>query len=265
MEAQLVPVHILPELLLCCGAGVVGGFMFGVLHVTMESAWFLLLQGLEARGLISRLAPSIPITRVKATIEDFVSVSVAPMPLAAFMFAGRETYWKNCHMSLDVTGGLLFTWVLMVLHDVYFWFIHTNLHHCKRVYRVVHQLHHTTGGDITVFSTAYGEILDIAVSFTPFYSIVMLWLYWRGEWNPLHIMLAFWAVNNVDMMGHCGYKLPIWVYVPASLGVLLTPLAQRPIHHYIHHLDPRFNRSLYFTWCDRLSGTYRRSHPKCTT
>ena len=179
------------------------------------------------------------------------------------MYVCRDAYYKKCRPSFDIVGGLTFTWSLMVLHDAYFWLVHTSIHRFKFMYRNVHQLHHSTGGDITVFSTAYGEVLDVALMITPFYSLVMYWVYkYSGEWNPFHFALAMFAVNNVDMMGHCGYHLPPWLYGPASLGVLFTPLAQQPLHHYIHHLDPRLNRSLYFTWWDRLGHTYGDTHPK---
>jgi sterol desaturase/sphingolipid hydroxylase (fatty acid hydroxylase superfamily) len=143
--------------------------------------------------------------------------------------------------------------------------IHAAMHGMKPLYRRVHQLHHKQGSSeaVSVLSTAHGEVLDVAMAITPFYSLLMLFLYRRPEpWNPLHLAMAAFAVNNVDLMGHCGYaRLPPWLYGPASLGVLFTPLAQRPLHHFLHHLDPRVNRSLYFTWWDRLASTFADSHP----
>ena len=174
----------------------------------------------------------------------------------------RNGFIRRCQVSVDVVHSLLFTWMVMVLHDAYFFAVHTLMHYCKAVYRRVHQWHHATNGDLTVFNTAYGDILDVAVTFAPFYAAVVAYIYCQPAWNPVDVVCLMWAVNGVDMMGHCGYKLPVWVYVPGSLGVLLTPLAQRPKHHYIHHLDPRYNRSLYFTWWDRLAGSFREDHPK---
>lgn len=181
---------------------------------------------------------------------------------STYVVARRNEFMGRCQVSGDVVGGLLFTWTVMVLHDAYFFFVHTLMHYFKSAYRMVHQWHHATNGDLTVFNTAYGDILDIALTFAPFYAALVAYIYCQPSWNPLHVAFLMWAVNGVDMMGHCGFRLPIWVYVPGSLGVLLTPLAQRPKHHYIHHLDPRYNRSLYFTWWDRLAGSFRESHPK---
>lgn len=174
----------------------------------------------------------------------------------------RHGYFNRSSFSFDLLGGFLFTWTVMVLHDAYFFTVHTLMHKFKLVYRRIHQWHHVTNGDLTVYSTAFGDVLDIAFTFTPFYACLMLYVFLQPSWDLLHMLMLGWAVYCVNMMGHCGYKLPAWIYVPASSGVLLTPYAQRPRHHYIHHLDPRYNRSLYFTWCDRLTGTFREHHPK---
>ena len=110
--------------------------------------------------------------------------------------------------------------------------------------------------------STHGEIWDVGLTITPFYMMLFLWVHCTSIWNPLYYMLLLFAINNVNLMGHCGYDLPLWVYGPASLGALLFPGAQRPLHHYLHHIDPRVNRALYFTWWDRLTGTYLDVHPK---
>ncbi len=50
--------------------------------------------------------------------------------------------------------------------------------------------------------------------------------------------------------------------VPA--GVTLHPGAATSKTHYIHHLDPRVNRALYYTWWDRAAGTFAGKHPRVT-
>lgn len=174
----------------------------------------------------------------------------------------RENKWTFNVSWEELVRAWLFTWAVMFLHDLYFYAVHSLMHRFKAVYRHVHAGHHSTRGDLTVFGTAYGDLLDIALTFSPFYAAVALWLHQAASLNLVHLLCLIWAVNGVDLMGHCGYHLPAWVYVPGSLGVLLTPYSQRPKHHYIHHLDPRYNRSLYFTWWDILGGTYRDRHPK---
>ncbi|KAF5837140.1 hypothetical protein DUNSADRAFT_4760 [Dunaliella salina] len=50
------------------------------------------------------------------------------------------------------------------------------------------------------------------------------------------------------LAGHCGYRQPLWLAFLQSWGVCFTPGVAHAKTHYIHHLDPRFNRALYFTW-----------------
>lgn len=249
---------------LCAFMGVLGGMGVGVMHASFEHFWYYFLDFLYRRGYIRRLAPSIPITQWQShySKESFLATSIGPIPVSAASFYLRKGFASRCQLSGDIVGALLFTWTVMVLHDAYFFAVHTLMHRVKAVYRRVHQWHHATHGEVTVFSTAYGDILDVAFTFGPFYSMVVAYIYYQPSWNPLHVVCLMWAVNGVDMMGHCGFKLPLWVYVPGSLGVLLTPGAQRPKHHFIHHLDPRYNRSLYFTWWDRIAGSFREHHPR---
>ena len=46
-----------------------------------------------------------------------------------------------------------------------------------------------------------------------------------------------------NITGHCGYELPLWLHAVVTAGVGLTPLAATSKTHYIHHLDPRFNKA----------------------
>ena len=78
--------------------------------------------------------------------------------------------------------------------------------------------------------------------------------------NSLSRVLSLQVGTNI--LGHCGYEAPLWLHATITAGVGLTPLAATSKSHFLHHIDPRFNRSLYFTWWDRLCGTYRENHPQ---
>lgn len=256
---------LVTETLTCVALGILGGFTVGVGHAVLEWLWFKLLVALDKRGLVKRLAPSIAVTVTELQRESFWAVTLPHCCLFIGLAIFREGFIARAEPRLDVAAMWAFTWVVMALHDTWFVIVHSAMHRWKVLYRSIHQLHHSTYGDLTVFSTAFGDALDIAIIFPSFYALVMAYLYFQPRWNPCNFIFLGWAFNGVNMMGHSGYELPAWVYVPGSLGVLATPYAQRSIHHYIHHLDLRYNRSLYFTWWDRLFGTFRDTHPKITT
>jgi sterol desaturase/sphingolipid hydroxylase (fatty acid hydroxylase superfamily) len=254
------------ELALCGAVGLGGGLLFAILHCATEVAWFHGLAWLQRRGHSRRLGPTTHGLFESPTARDFCTTLLAFSPIPAAMCACRSTFLHSCRFSLspaEIQNALLFTWCVMVLHDAHFFLMHSALHAVKPVYRALHQFHHNSFGDITVFNTAYSEPLDVALCISLFYVLVVLWLHCaRGAWNPLYLAFVLFAINNVHMMGHCGCTVPVWVYGPTSLGVLFTPGSQRPLHHYLHHVDPRCNRALYFTWCDKLAGTYLDTHPK---
>ena len=48
--------------------------------------------------------------------------------------------------------------------------------------------------------------------------------------------------------------------IPTAGGIGLLPFAASAKTHYIHHMEPRQNKALYFTHLDRLAGTFSDTH-----
>jgi hypothetical protein len=84
----------LGKVLLCAVMGVLGGLLLASLHAVFEYSWFHFLDYLDRKGVIQRLAPSIPVTMINYKQESFWAVAVGPMPLFALAFAGRYTILK---------------------------------------------------------------------------------------------------------------------------------------------------------------------------
>lgn len=104
--------------------------------------------------------------------------------------------------------------------------------------------------------------MEFLIDWAGFYvAAVPLALHWWPAWSPIAVGLALIPCGLVNVLGHCGYEIPCWLGGLLSFGVLLLPGAQSPATHFIHHVDPRFNRSLYFVWWDRMLGTFSDCHP----
>lgn len=97
----------LGKVLLCAVMGVLGGLLLASLHAVFEYSWFHFLDYLDRKGVIQRLAPSIPVTMIKYKQESFWAVAVGPMPLFAFVFAGRYTILKL------VQDPILLQWMIL--------------------------------------------------------------------------------------------------------------------------------------------------------
>ncbi len=49
---------------------------------------------------------------------------------------------------------------------------------------------------------------------------------------------------GTNILGHSGYEAPLWLHAIITAGVGLTPLAATSKTHFLHHIDPRYNRAL---------------------
>ena len=81
--------EVLREVVLCGGFGVLGGFMFAVLHMVTELAWFHMLEWLQKRGHSQRLGPTTNGLLLAPAARDFFTTFFAFMPIPAVMCACR--------------------------------------------------------------------------------------------------------------------------------------------------------------------------------
>eukprot|EP00897_Mesotaenium_endlicherianum_P000486 jgi/Mesen1/10438/ME000082S09942 len=193
--------------------------------------------------------------------ENFWAVAGSHIPVITILAFFRQGLIERAAPSLGPWAIWKFVWTTMILHDCWFFFTHSVMHWSKFLYKHLHQMHHSMTADLNTFATSYAEALEFLIDWAAFYGLLVTYHYNQPTWNPIALLCTLFPVALVNVMGHSGYALPLWIYAPLSFGVLLTPGAQESKIHYIHHLDPRYNRSLYFTWWDRMAGTYRDNHP----
>lgn len=246
--------------------GLAGGTVVGVGNYCVEHAGFALCHMLERRGTVSRLSKA-KCPELKAHPSSNVwTVGTPYIPLywlLARNWGGLHGFGNKMQVSFDVSYIFVFMWVAMVAHDAWFYLIHTLFHYVKPLYQHFHRLHHSNGSNISSLGTAYGDAVDIGSCFVAFHALIYFALSQAGFWNlpAVVALISFEVATNVA--GHCGYELPLWAHALLTGGVGLTPYSATSRTHYIHHLDPRVNKSLYFTWWDRLADTYTDEHVLC--
>ena len=76
-------------ILLCVSVGIAGGLMVGIVLGFLECFWYHTLLFFHRKNLIKRLAPTVDVTVDKYTKESLIAVSIAPIPIAALVFAAR--------------------------------------------------------------------------------------------------------------------------------------------------------------------------------
>ncbi|GAQ80956.1 hypothetical protein KFL_000670140 [Klebsormidium nitens] len=238
------------------------GFGVGVFNFVVEHSMYAICKGLENRKIIRRICPSIAVDfALHYRTGSFLGVSLSYVPVGFFLTRYRAGFLNRIGFHFDPLGMLIFQWAFMFLHDWWFFTVHYMMHKYKAIYMRFHYMHHKSGGDLSVFSTGFMEWADLLATISFFHGFVMTWLYWqRPMWNAAALLWYFACENAANMVGHCGYDLPHWLTTALSLGSLGTPWSQNAQIHYVHHLDPRYNKSLYFTWWDQLVGSHRSTH-----
>ncbi len=136
--------------------------------------------------------------------------------------------------------------MMVVLHDAYFYWTHRMLH-LPGIYSVVHQTHHRS-----VNPTPWA-----AFSFHPLEAFVaagiMPLIVFTIPAHPAAIIIFLNYMTLISVMGHLGYETFPLGFRKSSVGKWHNTAT----NHNLHHEYVRGNYGLYFTFWDRLMGTYR--------
>jgi Delta7-sterol 5-desaturase len=138
--------------------------------------------------------------------------------------------------------------VMVVLHDAWFYWTHRLMHH-PRVFRRLHGTHHLSVAPTpwAAYSFSAAEALIQAL----YLPVVLLVL--PAHQAVIFLWMAWMVLRNV--MGHSGTELLPRAWVAGWWGRWFTTT----LHHEMHHAYGRCNYGLYFVWWDRLCGT---EHPE---
>lgn len=247
---------------LCFIVSGVASVGLGLLSFCVETNTFKGLKALERVGILERLSPEIPVTVDSFQLRTFLNFIFSSWPVLFLGLVFRETLIataKPCYNPVKIAA---FLWVAAVLHDHWFFFFHSILHKVKPLFRTIHYIHHKREGDLNVFNTAEMHLVEAFVLVFGFYGVLLSYYLVRGSWDPISYVIFVLVEASMNMEGHTGYRLPLWLFVLCTAGIGLTPYAASSTTHYIHHLDPRYNRALYLTWADRWAGTFKGTHPR---
>jgi len=216
----------------------------------------------EKTGRLHRLQPGIPVVADvqhpwQSTVDIFVNSA---------LFFGIVIYFRHGLLVKATWELTASAWLHVVLfkmvHDVWFWSWHSLLHSNKRLFMAIHYLHHEDPATLSPHSSTYFSLPEAIVSIPSFILIGVAFIYnFAPTFNLAAAAFEILSFAVSDMNAHSGYHLPRWFEGLTTLGIGALPFSGSSKSHYIHHLDPRYNRSGYFTFMDKLFGTYREDHP----
>lgn len=129
---------------------------------------------------------------------------------------------------------------MVLLHDAYFYWTHRLIHHSK-LFKYVHKVHHSFKSPTPWASFAFHPleaivsigIIPIILFIIPYHHLALL------------LFVTFLTVYNTII--HLGYSIP---------RLNQFKYSNTPEAHDYHHLNSKSNYGLYFTFWDKIMGTY---------
>ena len=139
--------------------------------------------------------------------------------------------------------------VMLLMHDTYFYWIHRLMHHPK-IYRIFHEVHHqsTNPSPWASFSFQPTEAIVEAGIFVIFAFSIPIHFY------VLIAFLLFMTAYNV--YGHLGWELYPKGFEKSFIGKWVNT----SISHNLHHQYFKGNYGLYFMFWDRWMNTVSQNY-----
>ncbi|KAG8957642.1 c-5 sterol desaturase [Tulasnella sp. 419] len=143
------------------------------------------------------------------------------------------------YLVLSVPLYLLFT-------DYCIYWIHRGLH-VPLIYKNIHKPHHKWLIPTPFASHAFHPI-DGYFQSIPYHLFIFIFPLQRYLYLVLFVLVNFWSIfiHDSDMVSGTG----------------LEHIINGPAHHTLHHLYFTVNYGQYFTWADKVGGSFREPQPE---
>lgn len=144
---------------------------------------------------------------------------------------------------------LVSIFLMIILHDTYFYWTHRAMHH-RKLFRLFHLVHHKSTNPSPWAAYAFHPLegiieagIVVVIAFTiPFHISALL------------VFLLFMIIYNV--YGHLGFELYPQNFNRSYIGKWINT----SVNHNQHHKHFNGNYGLYFLFWDRIMGTIREDN-----
>jgi lathosterol oxidase len=181
--------------------------------------------------------------------NSFISLLIIGF-IFSMIFHPSFKMYTNVFLSFDdypLWWNLLTIPLLILINDIYFYFMHRTLHH-KYFYHRFHATHHVSTNP-TPFAT---------FSFHPIETILeVIWIIPVIYFIPIHrnLLILYATISFFNnLKGHLGVELGS----VKLRNVFPFKWINTSTHHSFHHKYFNSNFGLYFLWWDRFFKTERR-------
>jgi Delta7-sterol 5-desaturase len=144
---------------------------------------------------------------------------------------------------------IISVFMMLLLHDTYFYWTHRLMHH-KKVFPIFHKVHHLSNNPSPWAAFAFHPLEAVIEG-----GIILLIVFVI----PVHlsaVLIFLIAMTVMNVIGHLGFEIYPKNFLKHSLGKLNNTAT----HHNMHHRLVNCNYGLYFNWWDKWMGTNHKDY-----
>ena len=139
--------------------------------------------------------------------------------------------------------------VMLVLHDAYFYWTHRLMHHPK-LFKILHLVHHKSTNPSPWAAYAFHPLEAVVeAGILPVFVFTL-------PLHATHTFIFFFIMIVYNVYGHLGYEL----YPRGFSKTFIGKWINTSVNHNQHHQYFKGNYGLYFLWWDRWMGTIRSDY-----
>ncbi|EGN99163.1 hypothetical protein SERLA73DRAFT_137362 [Serpula lacrymans var. lacrymans S7.3] len=178
---------------------------------------------------------------IQTSLRSFPWMMLLTLP----WFQAEVMGYSKLYNSIDDYGAAYF-WLsipcFLLFTDYSVYWVHRILHH-PMLYKTFHKPHHKWIIPTPFASYAFHPV-DGYLQSVPYHLFVFMFPLHRKLYLALFVFVNFWSIliHDSDMI----------------TGHFLEKVINGPAHHTLHHLYFTVNYGQYFTWADRVGGSYRQ-------
>lgn len=168
--------------------------------------------------------------------------------VAALLFRTSFVKYTMIYLDIDLYPRWYYwlsIFMMVCIHDTYFYWTHRLMHHPK-LYKLFHLKHHqsTNPSPWAAYSFSF---LESVVGACVLFFIVFSFPFHK---SALIVFIVLGFVNNV--YGHLGYE----IYPKGFNKHWFGKWINTSVNHNVHHRYNKGNYGFYFTFWDRVMGTF---------
>jgi Delta7-sterol 5-desaturase len=195
---------------------------------------------------IQKKIPSNKIIRIEILYSVFTLIIYCTT--SAIVFRCYELGNTKIYFDIAKYGYSYFVlsiFVMLIVHDAYFYWTHRFMH-LPKIFKIVHRSHH-----LSTNPTPWA-----AFSFHPLEAIISIGIIPINVFiipsHPFALFSFLTIMTLINVMGHLGYELFSQKMINHKIG----KWQNTSTNHNIHHRHSKYNFGLYFTFWDRMMKTY---------